>query len=924
MADEPTKTPGSITEQADNSNERISEVSNVNRTISNMQKKVDQQLSEMSKDVGSAEAISSIQNSMVKVLHKLSITVGDIGKGFGKVSVDVAKSSKDVISQYGKAISQDVNYNKENIVAMALSKSTPIYGYFISKFMETNVWKSASERMKENIGNTLSSVGQKLKNVIGDLKFSKGSKKDTDSLSKQTRSIKVPHMAKGGIVEKAGLAKLHAAEVVMPVDKLLSRIDDQLAITKTMAKTVEQGQLHSMSKMNSYVGSLEQYQKRGLVKSFFNALKDVQTQYEEPAQERMLRALLSIQDALGAQIGTWTQVWQKMLIQNPVFRNAMLMGNLLKKTLAAPFAPIYSIFKGHGGYKGQLSKSNSPLEALNENIGMLYTGSMFRLDAIATYTKATAEATRDLSSTITGAKYEALPGIKTGRWSIFGIARKVLNFGTKYLVKSLGSIVSIPIEYAHLGPKFDKIADLLTKQINLPKIKSRGIYNDAYGIDKPKMEWGVFFDKYFPPAISNIIEKQNAIPMFDINATTIKTEQEKIANTSEKLLKITDKTWRNDIKDFNLSKKSLKYAEANLKENKQANERGRRQSIFGFLSGGFGAAKGLLGSAMGFIKPLLTGGMGALFGGGILTSVTTFLSSAPFIAAVGTVLATAFAGAAGVALGKIIDKSVGITKTINNWYVMNETEGEKLRSDLGKRMKQDLSSVKTKGPESEKSMGRLQYGKLIGKEDARRRKDVGILGRMWVDQVQDAQYKYLQDHVNEYMKYTPDTVASMRSQWLDQGGFRPGHIKENIQEYGAKREAAFLKFLKTKKPLEMHKISDANKNSQAKKSTLPRIKDSAIAVISRTNDLVKHQVSEAILTTQGVAEVLKATTANVINASKEAAGKLGDAVNQNAIVVSNTITNTSSTVNGSPTTRFSYNPEDQYNNALIRGDIDGD
>ena len=38
MADEPIKTPGSITQQADKSNERISEISNVNLAISNMQK----------------------------------------------------------------------------------------------------------------------------------------------------------------------------------------------------------------------------------------------------------------------------------------------------------------------------------------------------------------------------------------------------------------------------------------------------------------------------------------------------------------------------------------------------------------------------------------------------------------------------------------------------------------------------------------------------------------------------------------------------------------------------------------------------------------------------------------------------------------------------------------------------------------------
>jgi hypothetical protein len=64
MADEPTKTPGSITQPADDSNQRISEISNINRTISTMQKQIDQQLTEIDKDVGTSEAISEVRQSV--------------------------------------------------------------------------------------------------------------------------------------------------------------------------------------------------------------------------------------------------------------------------------------------------------------------------------------------------------------------------------------------------------------------------------------------------------------------------------------------------------------------------------------------------------------------------------------------------------------------------------------------------------------------------------------------------------------------------------------------------------------------------------------------------------------------------------------------------------------------------------------------
>ena len=1111
-----TKTSGSITQKADNSNERISEISNINRTISNMQKKVDQQLGEMSKDVGNTEAISSVQNSMNKVLQKLSTTVGDIGKGFGKVSVDVAKSSKDVITQYGQAISQDINVNKQNIVAMALSKSTPIYGYFISKFMETDVWKSASARMKENIGNTLSSVGQKLKNVIGDLKTSKTSKKDTDSLSKQTRSIKVPHMAKGGVVEKAGLAKLHAAEVVMPVDKLLSRIDDQVTTTRLMAKNVEQGQLHSMAKMNTYVGSLEQFQKRGLIKGFFTALKDVQTQYEEPSSRRMLRAVLSIQDVLGAQIGKWSQVWQNMLIQNPVFRNAMLMGNLLRKTLAAPFAPVYSIFKQRGGYRGHLSKSKSPLEALNENIGSLYTGTMYRLDGIATYTKATAEATRDISSAIIGKTYDKLPGIKTGKWSIFGMARKFLNTATNFIVKSIGNVISIQLKHSHFRKQFDDIAEALTKERKLGISTKSGFkkyLSELYGEGKENPEEEKLKQKkikskdegqyspYWAGLSKSFNKKDKSLRITDTN-------QKEIDNTSKKLLQITDKNYQQDAKEFKVSKKALKYAESNLKENKQANERSRRQSIFGFLSGGFGAVKGLLTNVMGFIGPLLTGGLSGLLGGGlggllgggsggVLKKITGFIASKPFALALGGALGVAFAGTAGWALGKKLDEVLGITDAINNWYSWNEKQGREVRKTLGTGIQDSQKERLHGGEQGYKDQKRLSLPSLMNKEAARRKKDVGWLGRFNFDQISDAQYLYQRNNINKYMPYSAVEQSAIRSQWLDEGGFRGGKFKEDIKEYGERRESAFLKYLmvhgkpmsnnemiedqnkyqkqisarpdykgesidspyttkdgithmpipkevdttfKKVQDLAKEKLTEAKKTitetikvgkdhavrlkkeagiasatitetakeqaikakkiatetiktgkdyavklkkeagiasatitetakeqaikakktatetvkagkdhmaglkrdmstvsgtaidlakkqtNETKKSAMdkmPTIKDSMVALYSRKHDLVKQQVTETVLSTQALAEVMKTTTVNAIKASKEAAGKVGDAINQNTVVVSNTISNASSTVtNGAKS--FATNIEDQYNQYLIRGDVDGD
>ena len=61
MAKAPKGPKGSITQPADSKNERISEISNVNRTISNMQRQVESQLVDTEKDLGDSDAIQSVQ-----------------------------------------------------------------------------------------------------------------------------------------------------------------------------------------------------------------------------------------------------------------------------------------------------------------------------------------------------------------------------------------------------------------------------------------------------------------------------------------------------------------------------------------------------------------------------------------------------------------------------------------------------------------------------------------------------------------------------------------------------------------------------------------------------------------------------------------------------------------------------------------------
>ena len=57
-----TKTPGSITEAAD-SQDRISEISNVNRTIAEMQRKTQQQINETKMDTGELDKVQEVEGN---------------------------------------------------------------------------------------------------------------------------------------------------------------------------------------------------------------------------------------------------------------------------------------------------------------------------------------------------------------------------------------------------------------------------------------------------------------------------------------------------------------------------------------------------------------------------------------------------------------------------------------------------------------------------------------------------------------------------------------------------------------------------------------------------------------------------------------------------------------------------------------------
>jgi len=290
----------------DNTN-RVNNINSVANSVLKMKNDIDKKVLEVRK-VSDTGSVRNIQKSLNKTIQGLNKVVGALATGVKTVTVETAKASKDVVSKYGKAVSEDISFNKQNIVAMALSRSTPIFGYFAAKFMETGVFKSAADRIKSQIGRAFTSLGTKAKEFL--------SRKKEE---KENKITKIPKMQKGGYVEKGGVAKLHAAEVVIPIEKLLERIDqskEEMGIIKdSLIKSIR------MRHRSELIREGEE-SKRGFIQSVKRAMENAFQEEEKPIQEQIILELRRLRKGFGFHMNRFKIFVETIMWENPLIRES--------------------------------------------------------------------------------------------------------------------------------------------------------------------------------------------------------------------------------------------------------------------------------------------------------------------------------------------------------------------------------------------------------------------------------------------------------------------------------------------------------------------------------------------------------------------------------------------------------------------------
>ena len=95
--------------------ERIKNINSMSTTIMKFKSDMDDKVLEVKK-LADAKGVEQISTSTNRVMNRLSETIGALSVGVKKITVDTAKATKESVAQYGRAISEDISFNKQNVV----------------------------------------------------------------------------------------------------------------------------------------------------------------------------------------------------------------------------------------------------------------------------------------------------------------------------------------------------------------------------------------------------------------------------------------------------------------------------------------------------------------------------------------------------------------------------------------------------------------------------------------------------------------------------------------------------------------------------------------------------------------------------------------------------------------------------------------
>ncbi|MCK5609552.1 hypothetical protein KAR91_47195, partial [Candidatus Pacearchaeota archaeon] len=439
-------------------------IGKISTEMSGIKRQVGKQQATIS-SVANQRGIKDYQQGVNNTMRKMGVTLDHLAAGVKKVTVETGRVTKESLGQYSKAISEDISINKQNTVAMAMAKSSPLFGYFASKFMETDIYQGFAGRIKDKFSAAANEVGTMLKSVgrgtfekLKDMRFSFGrgqkveyseesqramgrvrpsirgmgeklrdrnEQRGIDPGDKERKRIrsKLPHFAEGGVVKKSGRAVVHKGEVITDIDDFFKRMDERLvesaSSTKISAQALEM--LTIMSKKRAeeetYIGDFKK-SRQGFVKDFIQAYKKGKDVEGKTLEQRMARSILELKVALIGQTDRMKLAWQDTLMKHPTLRNIITIGQGFKAMFDMPFRLLFS---ARGGYIGRIKAATRSKNVFSQIVGalsLMYTDWSLKFDTMKSSLKS-------IETSMTGG--ERRKDTKDQTWTIFDKAKDFME-----------------------------------------------------------------------------------------------------------------------------------------------------------------------------------------------------------------------------------------------------------------------------------------------------------------------------------------------------------------------------------------------------------------------------------------------------------------------------------------------------------------
>jgi len=569
---------------------------------------------------------------------------------------------------------------------MSISRVSPLVGYFVTKLLDTTVFQNIFKKIKTGVGSAISSVAGKAKDIIS-LKKKEEEPAKASPLKRALPEVKeIPHLQTGGYIEKGGLARVHPAEVVAPIEDVLDRIDKsavgQQTIFSGIKKILSIAEIRSARLEN--VVMKDQKEKMGLVDSFVNAV-NMTFGRQAPIMEQSVASMREIQKSLTGTIFSWRQVSNQMIANNKMLKGAVLTFKSLRTTLGVPWKGIYSVFKGRGGYEAHLPKGASSINNQTKIEGMTYTLLGYRTDEIIFLLKNIYKVMKIIGTGITGQKIDIDEDFSTKRWSIFSKGMSALSWSVSKIAKKDVNL----LDYVKFWKKKDEKKEKtdITQQISL--ISTLEKLADAIRIFKER--------PLSAPGSRGVIDNKKLTELEQVRGYYRKSGTWVEPYTRRKRVKAGEKTLEENMSTIvidveaikDTTKKSLKGQKEQISILEKMKSRLLKwgKSLWKWLLFGltfikdivFKAGNFLLGSLGHVIGPVI-GGIVAKSLGGLgkaVSSIGTFFTKGGFTGVMGRLLKGPLQ-----AIGLIIE-GIGGWKKAKEWFGEKATTGEKAASAAG-------------------------------------------------------------------------------------------------------------------------------------------------------------------------------------------------------------------------------------------------